>query len=311
MSFINVNKNHPCPICKKTNWCFTSNNGSYVGCRRVCGEQSITRLDKNGTVYYLYLMNYKLERIEGGKYPITVKLIQEALSSECLHTVYSALLSMLALGDSHYADLIKRGLTKQEIRCREYRTLPLRGRSRIARNLFEQFDESVCRAIPGLYLKTGDMNKNYWSIAGPPGLLIPIRNLDKQIIALKIRTYDDSMDSKYFYLSSLKKGGVSPGTPIHVPIFYEHLADVIRITEGELKADVATFKSGILTLSIPGVSIWKLVIPIIEQIKNIKTILLAFDSDAKTNWIVASSLKNLAIELNNLNYQVEMETWAS
>jgi hypothetical protein len=43
--------------------------------------------------------------------------------------------------------------------------------------------------------------------------------------------------------------------------------EVIRMTEGELKADVATVLTGILTLSIPGVSAWRAVIRVLEQLQ--------------------------------------------
>ena len=40
--------------------------------------------------------------------------------------------------------------------------------------------------------------------------------------------------------------------------------DTIRLTEGELKADVATVLSGILTVSIPGVAMWRKALPVLQ-----------------------------------------------
>ena len=106
--------------------------------------------------------------------------------------------------------------------------------------------------MPGLY----ENEAGRWSVAGAAGMLVPVRNIEGRIVALKIRA-DEAEGSKYTYLSSTKYGGPGPGSQVHVPLHDELDLNVVRLTEGELKADVATALAGMLTVSTPGVSSWR------------------------------------------------------
>ena len=73
---------------------------------------------------------------------------------------------------------------------------------------------------------------------------------------------------------------------MHVPLHDELDLSVVRLTEGELKADVATALSGILTVSMPGVSSWRPALAVLEALGT-AVVHLAFDADAKNNEHVA------------------------
>src|SRR5262249_40985962 len=60
----------------------------------------------------------------------------------------------------------------------------------------------------------------------------------------------------------------------------------VRLTEGEIKADVATSLSGMLTVSAPGVSNWRGCLPALQELKP-KTVRGAFGSHASVNAPVA------------------------
>jgi hypothetical protein len=160
--------------------------------------------------------------------------------------------------------------------------------------------------VPGFYLQEKGETTEL-TIAGIPGLLIPIRTPDKKIRALKIRGDGNCKDSRYTSLSSRKFGGPSPGSPVHVPLF-DGDTTMIRITEGELKGDISTILSGVLTISVPGVSNWRPAIPILKGLGT-KLVHLAFDADKKTNRMVAMAQADLFHELKGLGYQVEVEKW--
>ena len=64
----------------------------------------------------------------------------------------------------------------------------------------------------------------------------------------------------------------------------------------ELKADVATVHSGVLTVAVPGVSVWRKVLPLLQDLQATQ-ILLAFDSDWRTNPHVAQALGHAASAL--------------
>jgi hypothetical protein len=82
----------------------------------------------------------------------------------------------------------------------------------------------------------------------------------------------------------------------------------VRITEGELKADVATVLSGVLTLAVPGVSAWRKVLPIVHDLQATR-LHLAFDADWRTNPHVAQAFGHAAFALVKAGYEVQVEDW--
>src|SRR5205814_2356408 len=70
-------------------------------------------------------------------------------------------------------------------------------------------------------------------------------------------------------------------------------ARVMRITEGELKADVAAALSGVLTISVPGVSAWRGALSVLRTLAPARVV-LAFDADAATNPHVARAAEATA-----------------
>jgi len=165
----------------------------------------------------------------------------------------------------------------------------------------------VCAHIPGFYVAARD-SRRWWSLAGAAGLLIPVRNLDGHIVALKVRADDPGDGPKYTTISSAKHGGPSPGAQVHVPLHDAPTSDTVRLTEGELKADVATVCSGMLTVSVPGVAMWRKVLPVFEALQP-QRVLLAFDADWRTNPHVAHALGQAAFALVQAGYAVQVEVW--
>jgi hypothetical protein len=90
----------------------------------------------------------------------------------------------------------------------------------------------------------------------------------------------------------------------------QHAKDIIRITEGELKADIATVldPKHVWTLSVPGVNAWYRALPILEELKP-KKVLVAWDSDWKENPAIAKALRECIRTFQNKGFTVEVETW--
>src|SRR5262249_18749431 len=112
---------------------------------------------------------------------------------------------------------------------------------------------------------------------------------------------------RYVYVSSAHCGGASPGSPVHVSttIFQKY---IVRLTEGELKADVATTLSQTLTISVPGVASWKSALPILRELQPQK-VNIAFDADACPNPVVARSLQQCYRDLVEAGFAVGLEVW--
>lgn len=158
--------------------------------------------------------------------------------------------------------------------------------------------------MPGLYEK----ELGLWSVAGAAGMLVPVRDAEGRIIALKVRADKAGAGSKYTYLSSKNRGGPGPGSQVHVPLHDGLDTNVARLTEGELKADVATALSGTRTVSAPGVTSWRLALPVLEALGAI-TIRLAFDTDARENRHVSRALGDAFRALAEWGFEVALERW--
>ncbi|MBZ0097668.1 MAG: DUF3854 domain-containing protein [Taibaiella sp.] len=302
MVYIPATRRNPCPICGRVSWCATTSDGNMVLCRRSGGINAIAKIDRNGSPYWLHPQ----------KNPITQPAVIPSntikrADEDTLNAVYGCLLHYLELSSEHKENLLKRGLSANEIQKRQYRSLPDSERWKIAKQIAAHFTEDQLRSVPGFILKNGP-HSNYWTIAGSSGLLIPVRDLQQRIIALKVRVNNDDGYGKYRYFSSSHHGGASSGSHIHIPLFDQPIGTEVRITEGELKADISTALSGLMTISVPGVSNWRLVLPTLKAMKITK-VKVAFDRDAFTNEHVRRCLHGLLTELKNKGYAVSVEKW--
>lgn len=270
-------------------------------CQRVEQGSYRTKTDKNGAPYYMHRLDGSHPAPPAPPLPaVNVNLADD----ETLHQVYGALLGGLSLSADHRLQLRQRGLTEEEIDRRGYRTLPKEGRSRLAKGLRERFGDNVLR-VPGFFVKEGDRGR-YLTLAGSVGLLIPVRDLAGRILALRIRR--DQGEPKYVWLSSANRGGAGPGAKVHVPLGITTPAAIVRITEGELKSDVAMVWSDVPTFSLPGVGNWRPCVPLLKEI-GASTVRLAFDQDSRRNEHVARALDNCAAGLIEAGFTVELETW--
>ncbi len=299
-----VNRSDPCPICGRTDWC--RQNSTWIVCRRVDNGQGIHRLDKSGADYWLYKRDGAIGPVAVDALPDIQQSEPERADDKTLYMVYTSLLRALSLSDAHRNNLRQRGLTDEEIDKRRYRTLPLRSRAAVAKNLLNTYSAETLLKVPGFYIKE-ESGKRWMTLAGTPGILIPVRNTAGQIVGLKIRADNPGNGPKYTWLSSSRHDGPGTTNQIHKPIF-DGKPSIIRITEGELNADIATVLTGILTISVPGVSSWRQALPVLEEYGT-KTIRLAFDADATEILNVARALHLTTNALLKKGYIVELETW--
>ena len=165
------------------------------------------------------------------------------------HEVYLHFLSQLHLSSSHRADLKRRGLSGEIIKGNMYKTVPLEyaTRYRIIDNLLKRFD---LEGIPGFFYSEKERE---WRMSARAGFFIPVCNRDNQIQGLQIRLNDES-DKKYRWFSSSKyDNGCAAKGWVHV--VGDTNSDTVRLTEGPLKSDIASFLSkGNLFVAVPGVN---------------------------------------------------------
>jgi len=89
-----------------------------------------------------------------------------------------------------------------------------------------------------------------------------------------------------------QSGGAGPSSPTHFPLF-GGTHDVARVTEGELKVDVATVLSGTLTVGLPGDTNYRTAVSLLRELE-VSTVLLSIDADARKTRPVARALDGMA-----------------
>jgi hypothetical protein len=146
-------------------------------------------------------------------------------------------------------------------------------------------------------------------------------NAKEQVVGLKVRRDKPiDEDDRYVTVSSRAYGGPGARQRVHVPLCALGSGvdvGIVRITEGELKADVATALSSVLTIAVPGVAAWPLALSELQRIaafsgQKIHEVRIAFDGDARTNPHVARPAAELLkrLQADDHGYQVAIETWA-
>lgn len=305
-TFVDASARDRCPVCGHDSWCTRARDGRTVICRRESswdGRQGREGRDQQGARWSWYLP----DALAQAHAPAPQKHAPIA-SIETRDNIYRAMLDRLRLDYAHRDNLRTRGLSTAAIVAGGYRTLPLQGRARIARELVERFGVTDCAAIPGLYLR--DAETPYWTIAGHPGLLIPVRDVHERIVGMQVRLDASDAGGRYRWLTSQHRDGPGAGIACHVPLraYGEHHR--VRVTEGPLKGDVATYldPDRILTIAVPGVSSWHLALPVLAGL-GARTVHVALDSDALINQHVAIALADLVRALAAQGYDLALEEW--
>ena len=146
---------------------------------------------------------YRTLAEEGKVYPLPQQPVSQNTERQPAslmqrHAAYSDMLDHLVLLDRHRENLLDRGLSEERIKENGYRSMPEseHGRKLLADLLHSHGHELL--GLPGFRTYYGD-----WTLSGPNGFLIPVRNKDGLIQGLKIRLDDATQPNrKYRWLSS-------------------------------------------------------------------------------------------------------------
>lgn len=300
--WLRVTKAEPCFVCGKFDWCLISADGSAAICARVKSERPA------GSAGWLH-------RHDGDFSALPLREVKrvyqsELASCEVRDKVYRALLAELSLSDAHRANLRARGLSDDDIEAGLYRSLPRDGRPALAQKLalrVSQGDLPPLAGVPGFYMVSGELS--YANLAGSVGMLIPVKNCDGLIIGLMVRCDDDSSrGGKYKWVSSAGKfAGCSPGAPAHIA-GAELVDDVAIVTEGSLKADIASRFLGVPVIGVSGVGNWRPALDAVKQL-DVKYVKVAFDMDKISNPAVKHHLDDMIAGLLAAKFVVYELNW--
>lgn len=318
-----TSRRNPCPICDHKDWCEISADGFTVHCMRVPGDKEVSWRG-GGWLHFLFSQEADHEvsslrniGVEGKTVSDTVevqippsqatpvassinqiepKAQQEKqltpLASATQRTAaISWLLDRLELSYEHEAYLKSEDLLDIAFTQLQYRTLPADNavRKELLDGLQTQFGREIVKALGFVYERSAKSGSYYLEFAGvlrgAEALIIPIRDLTGQPVALKARSIDPQTGERVYRVMSAGNTdrGAGVGTPVHVaqPLtITPGLKKWIIITEGEKKADYVAHQLGVTTLGVQGVSNWRSgkLLPLLRELE-VEQVVEAFDAD--------------------------------
>ncbi|MFO0563828.1 MAG: DUF3854 domain-containing protein [Polyangiales bacterium] len=312
--WLDASRSRRCPICDADTWCQIG-RGEHAGivlCKRVSSAREKTNRD--GVTYWVHrelnvaLGSNAIDREDA------MSVVPRA-PAVVLDEAYRAVLATLRLDDHHRDNLRARGLSDEAIARGGYRSLRVEGRARAARAIERAVGERTMKGVPGVVREQRD-GRSWWSLRGAAGLVIPSRDLEGRVVALKIRADEATDGSRYTAVSSRKCGGASAVVNVHVPLGARERWVRTRelwITEGELKADVCTALGPFAIVGVPGVSLWKSAIELVEAIDP-RRVVVAFDADWKSadpkKRHVREAREKLVTTLASLGFETHAADWS-
>lgn len=207
--------------------------------------------------------------------------------------IYLEFLKLLRLEKDHLTNLLNRGLSTEIIKGNMYKSFPTDKTERqwICDNLAARYDLTD---VPGFYRSGGR-----WNIIGlKSGILIPICSKDNFIQGLQIRfdnppvrrvtaadgTVTEKVGGRFRWFSS-GGNGFTDGTGItsYIHVTGDVSSDTLYLTEGGMKADIASFLSGgRLFIGLTGVQNVRYLKEVITSLHP-KRIVECLDMDVRTN----------------------------
>jgi len=255
--------------------------------------------------------------------------------------VYRRFLSQLTLSKRHRIDLIARGLTEQEIIDGMYKTVPACGFVSFAKNSFtyeikDTLKRHIQWGIPGFYDIRTDEPK---VVKCDPGFFVPVRNEDNLISGMQIR-YDPlpanaSPEKKEHYAKykwfvsnykERKDGCTASGCEnIHYATHLMHVPNTITLTEGVLKADIASRLRGRIgdengnplppapVLGLVGVYNTEGLGMELQKLKDwgtgLKNVVIAVDMDYREKPQVAAAMQKIEKIVSDVGLQYTVFKW--
>ncbi len=234
-----------------------------------------------------------------------------------IHQTMTLLLSMLHLSDSHRKNLRNRGLTDEQIDHLGYKSTPPPS---LCLSLTQRLLNQGCmvQGVPGFYLK----DNGKWTVKfhkRTAGILLPARGMDGLIRGAQIRLDvpfkdededEDKEGTKYLWLSSINKHmGVTSGSPVH--FIGDSFAQVIYVTEGILKADIAHHLMNRSFVAVAGANNLSQLDPVFSVLAHngTKLIVEAHDMDKFRNKEIDKGASRIYVMARKYGMESKRLTW--
>ncbi len=272
--FIDASPKNPCPICGAKKWCGFNGRIAFCMHESAGAIAEVPYRDGSGRIGYIH----SLEGAVNCRPAVLpdVPAVAETAPVDGRDRVYRDFLAGLRLEPLHREDLHRRGLSDERMAERGYRSVPGLETSWAAIQRLLDMGHRL-EGIPGFYLAQG-RRRNYWTHLRPAGYFIPVRDAQGRIQAMQIRRDHDDGGGKYMMFSSGNRGGAITGIPAHVsrPAILNDRR--VWITEGPLKADIASDRLRAVVIGAIGVDGWTQVLPALQEL-GARSVVRAFDAD--------------------------------
>lgn len=251
--------------------------------------------------------------------------------------IYRNLLNSLSLSDRHKKDLIRRGLTEEEIEKGMYKTVPSVGFKTYAAKSFYRCDceltHEFCKhsnwGIPGYF---NVHNYEPELVRCSSGYFVPVKNEDGLISGMQIRydplpedatEHQKQVYAKYKWFNSNYKGKKDGCTAsgcenIHYACNLKGEKNII-LTEGVLKADIASIIYSRLkgldkpspVMGLVGVYNTDHLAEELTKLKQsgLEKVWIAVDMDYRTKPQVAEAMNRIKEIIESVGVEYEVWTW--
>ena len=221
-------------------------------------------------------------------------------SNGAIDKTYRRFLSLCTLSNEHISSLNQRGLSKKQILrfglC-SAPVLPDEHRYIIHTLLSEGY---VLNGVPGFFRQNGKWDYALWDRYR--GILIPMVSPDSQLLGFQIRFDNPIIDKnnpkkriKYLWFSSKDMPEGTSRTSVGHITNAKEIPECVYLTEGGLKADIASIYGNRVFAAIAGVTQFPAIETLLNQLKarGVKKIVDAFDADYVDNENVEKCRKRL------------------
>jgi hypothetical protein len=316
---IRATKKSPCPLCGSAGWpCYRTANEEVAFCKSVYSDAT----DKEGLFRHFLVERDRTEwrprevRREPAPKPQT-----PVASDDHLHLVYESVLNRLSLSHERRSRLLSRGLDARAIERGMYRDTPTREESdEIARLLAPLGLEGAA----GFYHRGGR-----WRFVGcHAGVFVPYRDTQGRIRGLSyrldvpLRDERGKVTAKYLWVSSDPERTFEDGAqkfprgtklvpPLHFAAAQKlNSAREVCLTEGALKADVASHLLDVPIIGAAGVSQWgdSFARHFKRRFPKARAV-VCYDSDWRTNPHVRHALEKLMADLRDSGVRYVVRSW--
>jgi hypothetical protein len=232
------------------------------------------------------------------------------------HQVYDAYLGRLGLASAHDLGLRHRGLNYGQIRLGQYATKASNKHHATCTALGHIKKFYTLEGVPGFF---EDPTTGNWEQTKVSGLLIPVRDIDGKISSLQVRNdnpqkgRDGRPKNKYLAFSSPDKPrGARAYHSTHCPILKgkpkEVCGEAVRITEGVLKADIATAYGDVYCIGMIGLRPASDLATVLEGLE-VETVRIALDAGEDQNVDMLKCKVELIRLVRKLGHHLAVEVW--